>query len=136
MNRLSNALKLFILGFLSKHLSNRIKRTIFLASFWARVKDDEQIHPAMLKKLNDVMVLSNTEEALMVPVQLSRVIWNGRTSTEICRTDVLEKVLSEDQIRSAASSVNLTMPTWLKYAEKDKIESDIKTLLGHRSLVF
>jgi hypothetical protein len=84
MSRASVAIKEVLVDMLDKHLPRRTKRLLFLASFFASVKDEKEpsFDDPALQKLNQLMRLSNTDSALKLPVHLSRVIWRGRTFNE------------------------------------------------------
>ncbi|MDR3392330.1 MAG: hypothetical protein P4L77_11410 [Sulfuriferula sp.] len=136
MSRASVAIKGFVIDSLDRHLPRRTKRLLFLASFFASVKDEKEpsFDDPALQKLNQLMRLSNTDSALKLPVHLSRVIWRGRTFNEICGDPMLEGQLTPDRLDGAAHSIISFMPKWLQYGRPEDIEKDVKQLLMHRQI--
>jgi hypothetical protein len=122
-------------GFLQRHLPNRTKRLIFLASLSARLKNTQNFDNATLTKLNQVMVLSHTESAIKLPVQLSRAIWNGRSAGEIFNADLQKESLQKERLAELVANVINSMPAWLCYGEKETIEQDVSRLLNNRDAV-
>lgn len=136
MKQLAGSFKRSFTDLLERYLPSRTKRTIFVASFWARLVDTESIDGSTLKKLNDVMVLTTSESALRVPVQLSKVIWKGTTPPQVNSAPLSKSTLTDDQMNTVVENVQRAMPYWLRYAEGEVIKKDVKSLLGHRNTVF
>jgi hypothetical protein len=124
--------------FLDVHLPPRMKRLVFLASLTARLRGSETFDDDTLRKLNKLMVLANSENALRLPIQLSRAIWNGKTAYEITH-DTLQQgdeSFGKERLKSLAHCVITAMPSWLRYGDDSDIEKDLNCLLGNRTLVF
>lgn len=136
LSRMNDAFKKRAAAFLETHLPNRTKRLVFLASLTARLKGSETFDQETLHKLNKVMILSSSDSALKLPVQLSRAIWHGKTSYEIFNAE-LDATCSLNQayLKELASRVISAMPAWLRYASDDAIEHDVEQLLENRSIV-
>ena len=140
MKRFLEALKEYGIQFLDRYLPRRTKRLMFLASFFARVKDgqvegDPTFDDPMLQKLNKLMSLSNSDAALRLPIHLSRAIWRGRTFTDICGTPILDGQITPDLIETASKQIIQAMPVWLRYGRSEDIEKDVKQLLVHRQIL-
>ncbi len=133
--RMKGAIKKAVSRFLNKHLPSRTKRLVFLASFAARLKESTVLEKETIQKLNKVLTLATTDEALMFPVQLSRVIWHGKTSYEICNEDLSEGSLSSNRIAEVANAIMAAMPEWLRYDDASVIEKDVEVLLVNRNIV-
>lgn len=139
MNRVSGLFQASFSGLLGGILSERMKRLVFLASFSARMKnqastpfDHETVH-----KLNQLMTLCSTEEAIQFPVILNKVIWRGRTVFEIVAD---QQILSsypfdKERLQQLASRVLEAMPKWLRYGTDDTIRGDVEKLLTNRSVL-
>lgn len=140
MNRASEAIKEAGVTLLDRYLPRRTKRLMFLASFFARVKDsqvegDPTFDDPILQKLNKLMSLSNSDAALKLPVHLSKAIWRGRTFTEICGEKILVDQVQPDVLDAAVKQIISAMPKWLKYGRPDDIAKDVKHLLVHRQIL-
>jgi len=135
MSGLSCAIKGCFGNFLEKHLPNRTKRMMFIASLSARLKGTETFDNITLLKLNQVMALSNTESALKLPVQLSRAIWRGRSSYEIFNADVQKESTQPSRIKDMAVQAAGSMPAWLRYDKNEGIEDDVVLLLNNSKVV-
>lgn len=145
MKRASAALKEYGEHLLANYLPRRTKRLMFLASFFGRVKEGQQsdvgqqanapYDDPMLQKLNKLMGLSNSDAALKLPVHLSKVIWHGKTFSEIVDVPVLEEQITPDLIERAAKQIIAAMPRWLRYGRPEDIEKDVKQLLVHRQIL-
>jgi hypothetical protein len=135
MSRASAAVRDFFIESLDRYLPRRTKRLLFLASFSARVKGEPNFDSETLRKLNHLMALSATDEALKLPVHLSRAIWQGKTMPEICGENVLEGQLTPDRIERVTTNIVSFMPKWLRYGRQEDIERDVKQLLVHHQIL-
>lgn len=136
MNRLSGAARESFTGFLSKHLPERTKRLVFLASFSARLKGETVYDKETFSKLNQVMALVSEDSAMKLPVHLSKVIWHGRDVADITHADVrTSTTLTKERLQTIATSVLEAMPKWLRYDSDPAIANDIMKLLNNRNVV-
>lgn len=139
MNRATAAIKEYGESFLGRYLPRRTKRLMFLASFFARVKEGQGNPPnydgPILEKLNKLMSLSNSDAALKLPVHLSKAIWHGKTFSEICGEPILVEQITPDLIERASKQIIKAMPQWLRYGRPEDIERDVKQLLVHRQIL-
>lgn len=117
-------------------LPNRGKRVIFLASLAASLGVTGSFDKETRSKLNRVMQLASGDSALVVPFELSRVIWHSKSGTEIFYFDPTSSELTQDMIQKMASHVIKTMPSWLQYGAPQDIEKDVGLLLQNRSTIF
>lgn len=118
-----------ITGFFAGHLPARMKRLILLASVSGRLKEPETFSNETLAKLNKVMELSMRDTALMGPIQLSRAIWYGQTSTEIIQDDPNVVTSDEDRLVRAAHNIITKAPGWLRYGSEEEMLPDVIKLL-------
>lgn len=124
MNLFPQALRARCATLLGRHLPGRTKRLIFLASLTARLKDSTDLSHDTLSRLNQLMVLANSDSAIRLPVQLSRVIWHGNMPKEICDPQL--------SLNHHIEALKANMPDWLRYGEDAAIHQDLAKLLGHR----
>lgn len=140
MSRASVVVKGAVTAILEHILPPRTKRLMFLASLSARVKDveEKQKEPAFddatLQKLNQLMALSANDEALKLPVHLSRVIWRGKTLADICGEDLPTKQLTPDRVESISQTIVSGMPSYLKYDKAEEMVGQVKKLLLHHRI--
>ena len=125
-------LQRFFAGLLNNMLPRKTKRQIFLVSFAALLKGATTYDRETFQKLNRVLSLSesNDDKALGVSVMLSRVIWNGKTTYEICNDNVSEGNFNADRIAQVMTSLLNSMPRWLKYGQTEEIEKDVTVILN------
>lgn len=118
---------------LNKKLPTKTKRQVFLVSFAALLKGATTYDQETFSKLNRVLALSESgDSALAVPVILSKVIWNGKTSIEVCQENVLEGSFTSDRISHIVSNILNIMPKWLHYGATEEIEKDVAVILKDR----
>lgn len=118
---------------LNKKLPTKTKRQVFLVSFAALLKGATTYDQETFSKLNRVLALSESgDNALAVPVILSKVIWNGKTSMEVCQENVLEGSFTSDRISHIVSNILNIMPKWLHYGATEEIEKDVAVILKDR----
>jgi hypothetical protein len=118
---------------LNEKLPIKTKRQVFLVSFAALLKGATTYDQETFSKLNRVLALSESgDTALAVPVILSKVIWNGKTSFEICKEDVTEGAFTSDRISQIVTNILNSMPKWLLYGSTADIEKDVSVILNDR----
>lgn len=134
MNRVSGLLRLG-LGLVGASFPERTKRLIFLASFSARLRDQDSFDRETVHKLNEVMALASNEQSINLPVHLSKVIWRDRVIHDLATKDVLSTPnFSKEGLQDLVERVLEAMPAWLRYAE-GKMREDIVRLLNHKSVL-
>ena len=123
-------LKQFVGDLLDKRLPMKTKRQVFLASFAALLKGATTYDQETFSKLNRVLALSESgDSALGVSAILSNVIWNGKTSYDVCNEDVTQGTFSADRISQVVANVLSIMPKWLLYGTTEDIEKDVSVIL-------
>lgn len=123
----------FISNMLKDMLRKEMKRKIFLASFAAILKGVTTYDRETFSKLDRVLLLSEqNEDALAVPVILSKAIWKGKESIEICGDNVFDGEFNQDRISNVVGNILSNMPSWLLYGDTEEIERDISVILTER----
>jgi hypothetical protein len=126
-------LKRLISNVLNEKLPAKTKRQVFLASFAALLKGATSYDRETFKRLNHVLALSESgESALAVPAILSKVIWHGKTSYEVCQEDVTQGTFTTDRIAAIVANILNSMPSWLLYGNQEEIENDVAVILKGR----
>lgn len=114
-------------------LKPKTKRQMFLASLAALFKGSDTFDRETFEKLNKALALSESDEnALGVPVVLSKAIWHGKTSVEIAGTDVMQGEISEARAQQIVNQVMSMVPSWLRYGKEGEMEKDLSTMLSER----
>jgi hypothetical protein len=114
---------------LQRKLSRRSKRIIFVAAIAGSLENTDTLSDESLVKLNAVLKLTSSEDALKLPVYLNEAIWRGRSLDGLT---VLEEI-GTDIVKWAEA----TVPFWLRYGRASDMVSDaivVKRLVeGHWS---
>ena len=121
----TETLKVAISERLKKRLPDRTKRYILLTSLLKHISKDlnrESVH-----KLNEVMSLSSSDNALMFPIQISKVIWRGKVS-QIS----LDNLDQADAVDTLARQLTDMIPNCLQYSTYQTMYEDIKKLLVNK----
>lgn len=119
---------------LFKYVPARVKRVIVIASVFAKVKDERDFDHSTLLKLNNIMKLHSSPDALQLPIMLSNVIYR-KSSKEIFSVNMLKPHLSAAQIQEAVNGLKAYTPEWLLYNEEANLEEDLTRLFSNRELV-
>ena len=130
------SLRMRFTRYLEAKLHNRGKRLMFLASLAARLHISGQFDKVTRDKLNQVMQLSKGSASLVVPFELSKVIWHGKTAVEIFHYDPANTPLTEEVIEKMTQSAISSTPAWLRYGDNSEMAKDVSKLLHNRGLVF
>jgi hypothetical protein len=117
--------------FLSTHLAVKTKRLVFMASLTAILKGTNHFDNETLKKMNSVMSLCDSEQAMKLPIHLSKVIWRGKNADEFLKINV---AMSSTTMHELANRIIKSMPAWLRYGEDDTIEADVACIFDNRSV--
>lgn len=112
-------------------LPERTKRLMFLASFSAHLKETNEMSGELLHKLNKMFELSVDDNALKLPVHLSRAIWRNRPLEagvkQTLRVDDI-RPRSTPAISAIANKIIAAMPACLRYDEA-KMSEDVTKLI-------
>lgn len=121
-----------ITAILGRLLPASKKRLILFASLSARIsKDKAKFNISTLHKLNEIMVLSNRDDALLLPVQLSKVIWSGDDGNVVLYPTPDNQMSEDDVVNKIMSEI----PDWLKYSNMKGIKEDLLRLLHHQEVI-
>jgi hypothetical protein len=119
-------------------LPTRTKRLVFISSLTARFNGSNAVDKETMHKLNQMMKLCANEKAMELPILLGNVIWQGKTSSELCNGDVCKTEITTSNVKDMVTSIITVMPKWMKYGENGQIEKDVeqfllnsKTLIAH-----
>lgn len=128
MNRVTDAIRGRLANMLDRHLPERTKRLLFLASFSAQLRDPREYDQEMLHKLNQMFELSSDDAALKLPVHLSHAIWRNRPLEPGLRLTLRSECI-QGRASTIATKVVKAMPRWLRYGDDKRMLTEITQLL-------
>lgn len=129
VNQKSRAL---VSSILSRVIPVRMKRMILFASLSANISGDKfKLNSSTLHKLNDIMALSNRDDALTLPVKLCKVIWREGAGEIVLYP---AKAGSSEEEEMVARLMGL-IPEWLKYPNRKALREDMVQLLRNQELI-
>lgn len=122
-----------VVGILPSH----VKRLTFLASLTAIAKNSNVPEKALIHKLNEVMNLSeHGDEALKLPIHVSRLIWANKEVFEAEIQQLTECKGTEDEAVASAQKIASSTPEWLRYDSVQAVAADIMALFKSDSCIF
>lgn len=109
-------------------INSRSKRMIVLASLFAKLCGDKsKIDLSIVHKFNQVLHLSNKDDALMFPIQITKLIWkDGVRVVELTHSQL------EEHIRDEATRLVNFIPDWLRYQGIEEMVADIETVIRYQ----
>ena len=122
-------------SFLGCGLPSRTKRLILVTSLTARVKNDPDLDRATLKRLNELLDLCSSENAMRLPAHLSSVIWNGESVASIQPALVGKEQIADKKVSELVLYFKQSIPLWLRYDDAE-VESDLRQLFRNHNGVF
>lgn len=99
------------------------RRMCVLASLHAQLLSCSSGDREAIEKLNKHLNLVNDTAALKIPTLFGNVIWKGIPTVD--KLDLQNERIVKRIVRS--------MPCWLNYGTDQRLESDIKALIGYCS---
>ena len=124
--RLSDAISVKI----KQYLPDRTKRLILLASLSGYICNKTILDRQAIHKLNEVMALSASDSALVVPIQYSKMIWQKRIGDIFIHPPA--QVSSE---KCLATQLADHIPQCLRYSTYQEMLDDIKKLLENKPVL-
>lgn len=130
MNRVTDAIRCRLASMLNRHLSERTKRLLFLASFSAQLRDPKEFDSELLHKLNAMFELSSDDAALKLPVQISHAIWRNRPLEPGLRLTLRTESM-QGRATALGKKVIEAMPSWMRYGDDKRMLKDTEQLLSN-----
>jgi hypothetical protein len=135
MQRLTARLKSGVANLLEMSLPSRMKRLILFSSIAAKAKETQDLDITTLRKLNSLMDLAGSEEAMRWPASLSRAIWDGKTSVDAIALLSKGGPLPESTIRDLVQQIKDACPRWLRYGREGDLDADLEKFMQHKAEV-
>lgn len=127
-------------GVLKNILPNRVKRMLLIVSLHARICSSKHPDKDIALKLNKVFALASSDEALLLPMQLSERIWREPIQVT-CGvdnkielndfSDLAAYRLTRPQLRIASDHIVRSTPEWLHYGSRRQMKNDVMKLISN-----
>jgi hypothetical protein len=112
-------------------LPRRTKRLVACASLGAYIQGSTFLDDAAIARLNTLMTLGRDNQALKLPVMLSKVIWDGKVKKiNLGQTEEIDAFQSFTLTRRVSDYLQ-AMPSWLRYGEETTIRRDLEKLFAN-----
>jgi hypothetical protein len=135
MQRLTARLKSGVASILEMSLPSRAKKLILFSSLAAKAKETQDLDRTTLRKLNSLMDLAGSEDAMRWPASLSRAIWDGKTSVDAIALLGKGGALPDATIGDVVQQIKACVPRWLRYGREGDLDADLKKFVHHKSEV-
>lgn len=119
----------------NKLFSRRMKRLVFISSIVGLVYKVKDPDIKVISKLNAILDLANSPQAMELPYLVKSVIWKdkdlnilGHDGKTIHIEDVKNFEMDSTDIDNLSTQVVSQTPWWLKYSSTEVMCSDLKTL--------
>ncbi len=119
----------------NKLFSRRMKRLVFISSIVGLVYKVKDPDIKVISKLNAILDLANSPQAMELPYRVKSVIWKdkdlnilGHDGKAIHIEDVKTFEMDSTDIDNLSTQVVSQTPWWLKYSSTEVMCSDLKTL--------
>lgn len=123
----------FIRRWLSRRLDEKLptdaKRALLVASLSAKANLCDSLHPETLSKLNEVLALCHSPDALRIPANLKSVIWKGEE--QILTEYFSDSEQEPSRLEEIVNYVQERAPQWMLYDVK-QLKADLVNLYEHR----
>lgn len=129
--------------------SQRILRLVYISSIAGVLNDAKDVDRAMAHKLNDILSLTQIDDAVVVAAGEHSVIWGDLEDFDFVTVmddkptnlrDVLlalrERTVPDRVISEVAAAFTRKAPLWMRYGSDKLMEQDVEKLLcGMRKLM-
>lgn len=126
-----------ILRLLTPGIPRRFKRLIFVASFWACIKNTKHPDTKTLDKINRILNLAHHEEAIAFPMYIQNWIWSRHQKDPYIRlsertirlSELLSTKLKETDYQDITRYAMRICPSWIVYGSEDMIRLDLEKVI-------
>lgn len=119
----------------NKVLSQRMKRLVFISSIVGLIYKVKNPDLKMIYKLNSVLHLAHSPEAMQLPYRVKSVIWRDKDLTTLGQNgkaihieDIQTFDLCKEDIDRLSNQVVGQTPAWLRYSCPEEMCKDLKAL--------
>lgn len=120
-------------------LPNKLKRLLFLSTFFAYMQDNDKPDREMVCRINQLLTLTNNENSAMPPNFVQKRIWSkiiprdepiGESGLKLCElTEIADIEVYKVQARYITNRIINNIPPSLRYGSNREIGSDLMKLL-------
>jgi hypothetical protein len=125
---------------LANTLPVKTKKLFFVSSLIASIVDIKDSDIELLERINTKFQLSNSSEALALPIWMGVKLWKTRVPKNLCLkcvgdeplhvlSELKGKKLTQGEMRVAANSVINCAPIWLLYGSRRSMRNDFVEVL-------
>lgn len=119
----------------NKLFSKRVKRLVFISSIVGLVYKSKEPDLTLISKLNSVLHIANSAQAMQLPYRVKSVIWKDADLTtlshsgkSLCLADIETFDIDKEDIERLTVQVVSQTPWWLKYSSPEVMCEDLKVL--------
>ena len=107
---------------MSKVTSRHGKRIIFVTSLYFKVVRIERLKTDAIAKLNTIMQLATSEDALRLPAALRGMVWRFSELPEALNEEILDTEVSMEEALELSEKVVAASPVWVRYGRDDMVK--------------
>ncbi len=116
------------------------KRVLFLMSLQTELQKEGVFEEGAILKVNQIMGLVSTEEALGFPMAISSALWRKDRLDRIFRRGIWEQSISDalqkpDILIELCTRIIGVTPEWLIYGPKEVIINDLLTVFKSQKMM-
>lgn len=120
---------------LSKLISRHGKRIVFITSLYFQVVRIERLKSEGMAKLNQLMGLAASEDALQLPTLLRGMVWKNTDLGNALNEEALDSEITEARAEGIAKRVVEMAPAWVRYGRQTDMVDDVKKLIQNGSMM-
>lgn len=111
-------------------LPDHMKRLVLISSLAAKMKNQRELDPQTMEKLNRLMHLCTSEKAMQLPAVIAPVIWDE--PLDDIRPALAKQAKGDDSVlRDVVQRVVQRMPKGLRYTADGGVERDLYRLFSN-----
>ena len=123
-----------LLGFLGSLISLHGKRILFIASLYFWIQKVEPFDRELIEKLNQVMGLAKSNDALLLPANFRHWFWDDeQLGKALMGCDGFDNCNPHD-VEAISKSILSITPQWLRYGREQVMMNDLRKMLFFQGL--
>lgn len=109
--------------------SNHGRRIMFITSLYFRIKRLDKLKEDAIAKLNAIMHLASSDEAMRLPALLSGFVWRNIPIDQVLTQEYLDREISEEKAHVISERVVGLTPKWARYDSDEVMQDDVYNLI-------
>lgn len=131
MTHVKNSIRKVWRAILSYVLPDRTKRLILLASLGYRFREKGSVSTITIERLNALMKLCHSQDALPLTGKIGKVIWNDTLILDVSQELQQVPAPSPVYLNPIVEKLLSVMPGWLRYSDEEVIKDELMTVLRY-----